>query len=145
MLSKNVVYTRVRLKLKRLSLFSKITKKSRPYYLRISLNMKEEVVGSLNHQLTYLLRAHSANNNINDRLSYVTDAAFELKFDETDSSRLFFTNLCATCGQNLLNIIDTNSGQIVKRFRDTTILNGYIEVIISSIHSSSSSLTLIIS
>lgn len=34
-----------------------------------------------------------------------------------------YTNLCATCGYNIINILDTETGKIVKRFNDDLLMN----------------------
>ena len=82
-----------------------------------------------NYELSNMLRAHSKDNNMNDAESHVSDAAFELA-DFTDSidSLPNYTNLVATCGNNIINLIDTESGKIVKRFVDDMAQNRVKEV-----------------
>jgi WD40 repeat protein len=60
----------------------------------------------------------------------VNDAAFELDGPAPDNflSMPKYTNLCATCGLNIVNIIDVNSGKIVKRFNDEVVMNRTKEV-----------------
>jgi hypothetical protein len=84
------------------------------------------------YQLKHLIRAHSLlKNNANDGASWVNDAAFELADTNTFTNvedSLSYTKFCATCGQNVVNIIDTESGKIVKRFRDEMTMNRVTEV-----------------
>lgn len=80
------------------------------------------------YEIDCLIRAHSKESNINDNSTSVTDAAFELKADNIEPNNLEefvpnYTNLCATCGHNIVNIIDTDSGKIIKRFNDDLLMN----------------------
>lgn len=85
--------------------------------------MTAELRANLQHiQLSHLIRAHSLGGNSSDRSTYVHDAAFELdpsvEIVGTLCEPLTYTNLVATCGLNILNLIDTETGKIVKRFSD---------------------------
>lgn len=83
-------------------------------------------------QLKHLIRAHSQGGNSSDRSTPVNDAAFELSPDAeisgTLSESLTYTNICATCGLNIINLIDTATGKIVKRFNDDAFVNKQKEV-----------------
>ena len=66
-----------------------------------------------------MIRAHSKDNNMNDADTHVNDAAFELaELPNAIGALPNYTNLCATCGNNIINLIDVDSGKIVKRFVD---------------------------
>lgn len=80
-------------------------------------------------ELAHMLRGHSKDNNIEDSSTTVNDAAFEIaeltgKLDAMHS----YTNICATCGNNIINLIDVESGKIVKRFVDEMVFNRSKEV-----------------
>ena len=87
------------------------------------------------YQLRHLIRAHSVGGNVSDRTTPVNDAAFELAPDKNEfvgtlNETLSYTNICATCGLNIVNVIDTESGKIVKRFNDDAFVNRLKEAII---------------
>lgn len=95
--------------------------------------MKAELKANLQHfQLSFLIRAHSAGANSSDRETHVNDAAFELdpqvEIVGSLCEPLVYTNICATCGLNIVNLIDTETGKIVKRLADDTCVNKLKEV-----------------
>lgn len=83
-------------------------------------------------QLQHLIRAHSIAGNSSDRSTPVNDAAFELSPDVEIAGllceTLTFTDICATCGLNIINFINTETGKIVKRFNDDGFVNRQKEV-----------------
>lgn len=90
---------------------------------------QEHILKYSNINLSHMIRGHSKNNDPNDNLTEVKDAAFELAYlnnslDEQPS----YTNVCATCGGNIVNLIDVTSKKIIKRFNDEQYLNGSQEV-----------------
>lgn len=92
-----------------------------------------ELKANLQHfQLSHLIRAHSAAGNSSDRVTRVNDAAFELdpsvEIVGSLCEPLAYTNVCVTCGLNILNFIDTETGKIVKRFVDDGYVNKTKEV-----------------
>ena len=86
---------------------------------------KKEIINSMSQfELSHMLRGHSKDNNIEDSATSVNDAAFELaEFDQNLNSKPMYTNLCATCGHNIINLIDVESGKILKRFVDDMMFN----------------------
>ncbi|RNA31366.1 DEAD box ATP dependent RNA helicase [Brachionus plicatilis] len=90
-------------------------------------NKQKELFKKVYHyDVENLIRAHSKDGNINDNSTPVTDAAFELSAENelSDINRVpKYTNLCATCGHNIINIMDTDSGKIIKRFNDDLLMN----------------------
>lgn len=89
------------------------------------------------YQLRHLIRAHSLAGNINDRSTRVNDAAYEIDpsatFTGTLNEVLAYTNICATCGLNVVNLIDTETGKVVKRFNDDAFMNRVKEVSLDKI------------
>lgn len=88
---------------------------------------KKEILEKIyQYEIDNLMRAHSKESNINDDSTAVTDAAFEvntqIEFNGLDDIPKY-TNLCATCGHNIINFIDTDSGKILKRFNDDLLIN----------------------
>lgn len=85
------------------------------------------------YEIANLIRAHSKDSNINDNAVQVNDVAFELApghiWGRLDCFPNF-TNLFATCGHNIVNIIDSESGKIVKRFNDDMLANRTKEVFV---------------
>ncbi|CAF0706544.1 unnamed protein product [Brachionus calyciflorus] len=88
---------------------------------------KQEYIKNMNlFVVENLIRAHSKDGNINDNTTLVTDVAFEI-----DQEHVFgfldnipkYTNLFATCGNNIVNIIDSETGKIIKRFNDDLLMN----------------------
>ncbi len=80
-------------------------------------------------EILHLIRGHSKDNNINDNSTPVTDVAFELasiRFSLNDMPS--YTNICATSGQNVINLIDVETGKILKRFSDEMCVNRVKEV-----------------
>ena len=94
---------------------------------------KQDIVRKMGlFDLVHLMRAHSKNNNVADNATEVADAAFEIAASESSgdassSRKQLFTNLCATCGHTIINLIDVESGRIVKRFNDDYVHNGVKE------------------
>ena len=91
---------------------------------------KKSMLESLSqYELAYLIRGHSKDNNIEDSSTSVTDAAFEPRII---SGRLeampSYTNICATSGNNIINLIDVESGKIMKRFVDEMVFKKNKEV-----------------
>lgn len=85
------------------------------------------------YQLKYLIRGHSLAGNLNDKSTRVDDVAFELSPSQatlTVDDKPMYTNICATCGQNIINLIDTDTGKIVKRFNDDMFMNKTKEVLL---------------
>ncbi len=66
----------------------------------------------------YLLRCHSNKNNPNDNETEVSNAAFELASLRSIKEPQTYTNLFATCGSNMVNFINAETGKVVKRFTD---------------------------
>ena len=61
----------------------------------------------------------------------VNDAAFELADNKAFGNlnlAPIYTNICATCGENIINFIDVESGKVVKRFNDEAFINNSKEV-----------------
>ena len=84
-------------------------------------------------ELSHMLRGHSKDNNIEDSTTPVNDAAFELaKLNKNLIAKPIYTNLCATCGHNIINLIDVESGKILQRFVDDMVFNKtkYVKFII---------------
>ena len=111
---------------------SMLTKPTSVLQPKVSMRKKDFIKTLPQYEMAYMLRAHSKENNMNDNTSLVSDAAFELaSFNESDD-RLYqlpsYTNLCATCGVNVINLIDVESGKIVKRFSDEMFQNKTKEV-----------------
>jgi len=76
-----------------------------------------------------MIRGHSKDNNIEDSASLVNDAAFELaSLTDNLNTSPTYTNLSATCGNNVINLIDVETGKIVKRFVDDMVFNKSKEV-----------------
>jgi hypothetical protein len=99
---------------------------------KVSMRKKDFIKTLPQYEIAHLIRAHSKENNMNDNTSLVTDAAFELAAFKESDDRLYqlpdYTNLCATCGLNVINIIDVETGKIVKRFSDEMFQNKTKEV-----------------
>lgn len=97
-----------------------------------SLQTKKDLIKKLGQfDVSNLIRAHSKNNDVNDTTTSVNDAEFEI---DSNGNITFlgqlptFTNIVATCGDNIINFIDTETGKIVKRFNDDFLMNGVKEV-----------------
>ncbi len=86
---------------------------------------KKEIISNMSQfELSHMLRGHSKDNNIEDSTTSVNDAAFELaKLNKNLLSKSVHTNLCATCGHNIINLIDVESGKILQRFVDDMVFN----------------------
>ena len=97
-------------------------------------NLKEKILHEFaKYNIAYLIRGHSKDGSSHDSMTQVNDVAFELALSPSSDLNVLpkYTNLCATCGLNIVNIIDTNSGRIVKRYNDETMLRGTKEAIYS--------------
>jgi hypothetical protein len=94
------------------------------------LKDKETIIQEFRrYTLSNLIRAHSKDGSSHDNLTQVNDIAFELQSVSSDLSVLpKYTNLFATCGQNIVNIIDANTGKVIKRYNDDTVVNRQKEV-----------------
>lgn len=69
--------------------------------------------------VAHMMRCHSKQNDPNDSTSEVSDAVFELAGLRTSLDvPQTYTNMFASCGQNIINFIDAPSGKILKRFND---------------------------
>lgn len=102
------------------------TKLPQPIQADVSQKKREILKKIYQYEIDSLMRAHSKESNINDNSTPVTDAAFELSTEiEINSFGVLpkYTNLCATCGHNIINIIDTDNGKILKRFNDDLLMN----------------------
>lgn len=93
----------------------------------IKEKLKERMLEMAKLYPTNLIRAHSKDSgSLHDCSTPVTDAAFELA-DRTSTSSLH-TNIVATCGLNIVNFIDTETGKVVKRFNDEMTIRGNQDV-----------------
>jgi hypothetical protein len=82
------------------------------------------------YSCAHMIRAHSKDGSLHDNTTQVNDVAFELKDVNSDLHVLpKYTNLFATCGANIINIIDTNTGKVMKRYTDEMTVNRNKEVI----------------
>ena len=109
----------------RMSLFKTIKKAT----IKLHKINQEQILKYSNIKLSHMIRGHSKKNDPNDNSTEVKDAAFEIatlkdSLDEQSS----YTNTCATCGGNIINLIDVVSNKIIKRFNDDQYLNGSQEV-----------------
>jgi len=69
--------------------------------------------------VAHMLRAHSKQNDPNDNSSEVNDVAFELASVPSSLEDIpAYTKMFATCGQYIINLIDSETGKIMKRFND---------------------------
>lgn len=79
--------------------------------------INEERIGNQLNAL-HLLRCHSNKNNPNDNESEVSNAAFELASLRSLKEPQKYTNIFATCGSNIVNFINAETGKVIKRFTD---------------------------
>jgi hypothetical protein len=91
---------------------------------------KNDIISSMRQfEISHMIRGHSKDNNIEDSASLVNDAAFELaSLTDNLNTSPTYTNLSATCGNNVINLIDVETGKIVKRFVDDMVFNKSKEV-----------------
>jgi hypothetical protein len=87
---------------------------------KLKAKKKINAIASYNkYELVHMIRCHSKDNNIEDSETPVNDVAFELcEFSREIDRAPNYTNICATCGNNIINLIDIESGSIVNRFVD---------------------------
>lgn len=73
----------------------------------------------LQPEVIHMMRCHSKQNDPNDNSTEVTDVCFELSGvpGSLDAAQKF-TDTFASCGQNIINLIDARNGKILKRFND---------------------------
>jgi hypothetical protein len=94
------------------------------------LKDKETIIQEFRrYSISNLIRAHSKDGSSHDNQTQVNDIAFELQSATSDLSVLpKYTNLFATCGLNIVNIIDASTGKVTKRYNDESIVNRQKEV-----------------
>ena len=82
------------------------------------------------YTVSHLIRAHSKDGSSHDSTTPVNDIAFELETEPTGDLNASpkYTNFCATCGSNIVNVIDVSTGKVVKRFNEESMVNRSKEV-----------------
>ncbi len=85
--------------------------------------------------VAFMLRAHSKQNDPNDNSSEVTDVAFELASLPNSLEDLpVYTKIFATCGQYIINLIDSDTGKILKRFNDDHVNQKNVKEVIETLN-----------
>jgi hypothetical protein len=101
---------------------------------QVKLKEDPQIVNAYNpliFNLTHMMRCHSKQNDPSDNTSPVKDISFEISnLANSFDSFPIYSDLFATCGQNIINLIDAQTGKVLQRFNDDSYINNSKEVTI---------------